>query len=69
MPVQETQETWVRSLNQEGLTHPLEEEMKDFPSSPGGGNDNPFQYSCLISPMARGVWQTTVHGSQRVGHD
>ena len=24
--------------------------------SPGGGNDNPLQYSCLESSMDRGVW-------------
>ena len=30
--------------------------------SPGGGNDNPLQYSCLENPMARGVWWATVHG-------
>ena len=30
--------------------------------SPGGGNDNPFQYSCLENPMDRGAWQATVHG-------
>ena len=29
--------------------------------SPGGGQDNPFQYSCLESPMDRGAWQATVH--------
>ena len=29
--------------------------------SPGGGNDNPLQYSCLGSPMDRGAWQATVH--------
>ena len=28
----------------------------------GGGNGNPLQYSCLESPMDRGVWQATVHG-------
>ena len=27
----------------------------------GGGNGNPFQYSCLESPMERGAWQDTVH--------
>ena len=26
--------------------------------SPGGGNDNPLQYSCLGKPMDRGTWQT-----------
>ena len=29
--------------------------------SPGGGNDNPLQYSCLENPMDRGAWQATVH--------
>ena len=29
--------------------------------SPGGGHGNPFQYSCLENPKARGVWQATVH--------
>ena len=24
--------------------------------SPGEGNDNPLQYSCLENPMDRGVW-------------
>ena len=30
--------------------------------SPGGGNGNPLQYSCLGNPMDRGAWQATVHG-------
>ena len=30
--------------------------------SPGGGQSNPLQYSCLENPMDRGAWQTTVHG-------
>ena len=30
--------------------------------SPGGGRDNPLQYSCLENPMDRGAWQATVHG-------
>ena len=30
--------------------------------SPGGGNGNPLQYSCLENPMDRGVWQAIVHG-------
>ena len=29
--------------------------------SPGEGNDNPLQYSCLENPMDRGSWQATVH--------
>ena len=28
--------------------------------SPGGGNGNPLQYSCLENPVDRGVWQATV---------
>ena len=30
--------------------------------SPGKGNDNPLQYSCLRNPMDRGVWQAIAHG-------
>ena len=30
--------------------------------SPGGGNGNPLQYSCLENSMDRGAWQATVHG-------
>ena len=41
-------ETWVRSLCWE--------------DSPGEGNGNPLQYSCLENPMERGAWQATVHG-------
>ena len=29
--------------------------------SPGGGNSNPFQYSCLENHMDRGAWWATVH--------
>ena len=30
--------------------------------SPGEGNGNPLQYSCLENPVDRGAWQATVHG-------
>ena len=30
--------------------------------SPGGGNGNPLQCSCLGNPMDRGSWRATVHG-------
>ena len=30
--------------------------------SPGGGNGNPLQCSCLENPMDRGAGQATVHG-------
>ena len=41
------QETWVPSL--------------DLEDSPGEGNGNPLQYSCLENPMDGGAWQATVH--------
>ena len=41
------QEVWVQSLSQE--------------DSPGEGNGNPLQYSCLGNPMDRGAWSATVH--------
>ena len=41
------QETWVWSLGRE--------------DSPGEGNGNPLQYSCLENPMDRGTWWATVH--------
>ena len=37
--------------------------------SPGKGNGNPLQYSCLENAMDRGAWQATVHGVTRVRHD
>ena len=40
-------ETWVRSLG-----------WKD---SPGEGNGNPLQYSCLENPMDGGAWWAIVH--------
>ena len=42
------QETWVQSLSRN--------------DSPGEGNGNPLQYSCLENPMNRGAWQAAVHG-------
>ena len=29
--------------------------------SPGEGNGNPLQYSCLENPMDRGAWQASFH--------
>ena len=38
--------------------------------SPGEGNSNPLQYSCLGNPTDRGAWQAAVLGGcKRVGHD
>ena len=30
--------------------------------SPGEGNSNPLQYSCLENPMDIGAWRAIVHG-------
>ena len=37
--------------------------------SPGEGNGNPLQYSCLENPMDGGAWWLQSTGSQGVGHD
>ena len=37
--------------------------------SPGEGNGNPLQYSCLENFMDREAWWATSMGSQRVRHD
>ena len=37
--------------------------------SPGEGNGNPLQYSCLENPMDRGAWWATVHAVTRVRDD
>ena len=36
--------------------------IPELGGSPGGGNGNPLQYSCLENSMDRGAWQATVHG-------
>ena len=33
--------------------------------SPGGGNGNPLQYSCLGNPTDRGARQATVYGGHK----
>ena len=33
--------------------------------SPGEGNCNPLQYSCLGNPVDRGAWQAIVHGTAK----
>ena len=33
-----------------------------FGRCPGGGNGNPFQYSCLENSMSSGAWWTAVYG-------
>ena len=31
--------------------------------SPGEGNGNPLQYSCLENSMDRGAWRAIIHGA------
>ena len=33
--------------------------------SPGEGNGNPLQYSCLENSMDRGTWRAAVHGVEK----
>ena len=50
----------------------IAEDLGSIPGSgrfPGEGNGNPLQYSCLENLMDGGAWPSTVHGSQKVGHD
>ena len=72
-------ETWVRSLGQEDplkkgmATHSsiLAGDIRDVVSIPGsgrspeGGNDNPFHYSCLESPINKGAPRATGHGGYK----
>ena len=37
--------------------------------SPGEGNGNPLQYSCMENAMDRGAWRVQFLGLQRAGHD
>ena len=34
--------------------------------SPGEGNSNPLQYSCLENFMDRGAWRVTIHGVAKI---
>ena len=75
------QQVWEKGLELEEQGFPGDSEDKASASnagdpgsipglgrSPGEGNGNPLQYSCLENPMDRGAWRAIVHGLQRVGH-
>ena len=36
--------------------------ISELEKSPGEGNGNPLQYSCLENPMDRGAWRATFRG-------
>ena len=40
----------------------MQETQETQKDPPGGGDGNPFQYSCLGNPLDRGAWRATVHG-------
>ena len=46
-----------------------EGEISGSGRSPGGGNDNPLQYSCQENPMERRVGRLQTIGSQRFGYN
>ena len=48
---------WVKNLPTKGDAGWIPVSGK----SPGGGNGNPPQYSCLENPKDRGAWWVTVH--------
>ena len=50
-------------------TSPLTDHLSHFDHTPGEGNGNPLQCSCLENPTDRGVWRGASVGSHRVGHD
>ena len=39
-----------------------QDSIPEMGRSPGEGNGNPLQYSCLGNPMDRGGWQAIVRG-------
>ena len=57
--------TWVSQVAHPPANAGDEEDMDSVPGlgrSPGGGNGNPLQYSCLGNPMDKGAWWAIVHG-------
>ena len=56
---------WASPVAQWSRIHLPVQEMGSVPGSgrsPGEGNGNPLQYSCLENSTDRGAWQATVHG-------
>ena len=65
----------LRRVGHDWVTGRQEEHWLEFPGlysvgvwsvggsgrSPGEGNGNPLQYSCIRNPMDRGTWRGTVH--------
>ena len=73
---------WTDGFFFEGVASLISQLVKNLPTnagdpgsipglerSPGEGNGNPLQYSCLENPMGRAAWQATVHGFTKVRHN
>ena len=52
---------WVKSLPAMFETQERDADLPGSGRSPGEGNSNPLQYSCLENPTDRGAWWATVH--------
>ena len=59
--------TMVQNLPAKAGDAREEGSISEWGRSPGLGNGNLLQYSCLGNFMDRGAWQAIVHGSQRIG--
>ena len=44
-------------------------QVRSLRRSPGEGDGNTLQYSCLGKPTGIGAWRATIHGVARIGHD
>ena len=53
---------WCRSEESACQGRRLEGSIPGLERSPGAGNGNPLQYSCLGNSMDRGAWSASVHG-------
>ena len=49
---------WVKNLP---ATQEMQVQFLGWEHSPGEGNGNPLQYSCLVNAMDKEAWRATVH--------
>ena len=54
--------SWVKNLPANAEDTRDMASIPELGRSPGVGNGNPLQYSCLWNSMDRGAWQAAVHG-------
>ena len=60
---------WLLSSKKSGCNTEDADLIPGSGGSPGEGNGNPLQCSCLGNHIDRGAWKDTVHVVARVGHD